>query len=424
MNKINTLSVFCFGQEIGKLNVDEHQYKSYFQYNPDFLNDNRYSELFPLTGILKRTNSVQVFSQFNSDTFRGIPPMFADSLPDLFGNIIFKQWLENSTQKFNHLSVLEQLSYVSNRGMGALEYYPAKEIASITTVQLNEMVSLVEQILEQKEQTTLKALNHEALLTLFKIGSSAGGVRPKVLIAENKRTGQIIPGDISCSDDFEHYLVKLGLSEEISFQREVVEYCYYLTLKEIGIHIMPSKLIDDKHFATQRFDRQQGEKNHILTTTGLTGWDFKQPDVSSYENLFDLALFLKLSYAEIEELFKRMIFNVVFCNTDDHLKNHSFIYNSKSNQWNLAPAYDVTYALNPLINYTQISRALSINGKRIDIVWKDIEVFADNYTIKNPKQLVLDVQAGIDFCALKMKEYNIPTTIIHRIVNDFVILIP
>jgi serine/threonine-protein kinase HipA len=119
-----------------------------------------------------------------------------------------------------------------------------------------------------------------------------------------------------------------------------------------------------------------------------------------------------------------MIFNVVFCNTDDHLKNHSFIYNSKSNQWNLAPAYDVTYSLNPLINYTRISRALSINGKRIDIVWKDIEVFADNYTIKNPKQLVLDVQAGIDFCALKMKEYNIPTTIIHRIVNDFVILIP
>ena len=127
MKKENTISVSCFGEEIGKLSMDENQHKSYFQYNPDYLQSNRYSELFPNTGIIKRTPSVQVFSQFNNNTFRGIPPMFADSLPDLFGNIIFKKWLESRINKLTQISVLEQLSYVSNRGMGALEYFPAKE---------------------------------------------------------------------------------------------------------------------------------------------------------------------------------------------------------------------------------------------------------------------------------------------------------
>ncbi len=423
MKKENTISVFCFGEEIGKLSMDENQHKSYFQYNPDYLQSNRYTELFPNTGIIKRTPSVQVFSQFNNETFRGIPPMFADSLPDLFGNIIFKKWLEAGMNKLTQISVLEQLSYVSNRGMGALEYFPAKETESISSVRLNEIVTLVEQILHQKEQTLLEQFNHEALVTLFKIGSSAGGVRPKVLISENLKTGQIIPGDISFSSEYTHYLVKLGLQEEIPFQREVIEYCYYQTLIQLGIQMMPSKLIEEKHFATQRFDRQNGEKKHILTASGLTGWDFKQPEMSSYESLFELAIFLNLPSNQLDELFRRMVFNVVFCNTDDHLKNHSFIYDPLLNKWNLAPAYDITYSLNPLVNYTRVSRALSINGKRMDINLKDILTLADTFTIKNQKQHILEIQSGVTFCIQAMEEQGIPKQIIERIQNDFVLLI-
>jgi len=129
--------------------------------------------------------------------------------------------------------------------------------------------------------------------------------------------------------------------------------------------MMPSKMIDDKHFATLRFDRQYGNKKHILTASGLTGWDFQKPDNSSYDNLFKLALDLKLPHNDIQQLFKRMVFNLVFANIDDHLKNFSFIYDDQKDKWNLAPAYDITYPLDALLNYTRVTRALSINGKEL-----------------------------------------------------------
>jgi len=150
---------------------------------------------------------------------------------------------------------------------------------------------------------------------------------------------------------------------------------------------MDSKLIDDKHFATLRFDRQNGEKQHSITASGITGWDFKKPENSSYENLFRLSVDLKLPHKDIEQLFKRMVFNFVFANIDDHLKNFSFIYNKEKDRWNLAPAYDLTYPLDALKNYTRISRALSINGKRNGITRKDLLEIADQFTIKNPKAI-------------------------------------
>jgi serine/threonine-protein kinase HipA len=183
--------------------------------------------------------------------------------------------------------------------------------------------------------------------------------------------------------------------------------------------MMPSKLIDDKHFATLRFDRQNGQKQHILTASGMTGWDFKNPDVSNYENLFELATFLKVSDKDLDELFTRMIFNLVFCNTDDHLKNHSFIYDQKNNQWVLSPAYDITYSLNPFLNYKRISRALSINHKRLDIELADILQIANKYTIKNPKGIIENIQNGIESWKQNADKLGISERVIGSIVKDF-----
>ncbi|MFK7937268.1 MAG: type II toxin-antitoxin system HipA family toxin, partial [Saprospiraceae bacterium] len=217
--------------------------------------------------------------------------------------------------------------------------------------------------------------------------------------------------------EYDHYLVKLSLDEEAGYNREIVEYCYYLTAKKAGIQMMNSKLIDDKHFATLRFDRQHGEKQHVLTASGMTGWDFKRTENSNYENLFQLAVFLKLPYVQLEELYRRMIFNIIFANTDDHLKNHSFIYDKEQDSWSLAPAYDLTYALNPLLNFKFSNRALAVNGKRNNIILQDVLKVAEEYAVKNPRGIIAEVQDSIAVLENSMKENNVPIRIIGLIMK-------
>lgn len=423
MAKNDIITVFCFNTEIGRLGFDENQNISSFQYSPEYLKSDKYLNLFPQTGVVKRVKQTQLFSKFKNETFRGLPPMISDSLPDMFGNIIFKKWLEASNKNFSQISALEQLAYVADRGMGALEYRPSKNIPQSSSIDLIEIIDVLKAVLETKEETNARGLSQEALLNIFKIGSSAGGARPKVLISENRHSGEIIPGDLNHSSDYDHYLVKLSIDDDLGYSREVVEYCYYLTATHLGINMMSSMLVDKKHFATLRFDRQNGAKKHMLTASGLTGWDFKSSKDSSYENLFELALFLKVPHKDIEELFRRMVFNVIFFNTDDHLKNHTFIYDEKEDKWSLSPAYDLTYAVNPLINYKRVSRALSINGKRVDVDINDVLKIAESYTIKNAKNVVLKTQEGILYWMEKAENLELPSAIIQSITNDFVKLV-
>lgn len=418
MAKNNLIKVSVFGQEIGTLGYDEKDEISFFQYNPDFLKSNRFTNIFPIPNVIKRTTQVQVFKKYSGETFRSIPPVFADSLPDMFGNIIFREWLELSKGRQKGVTVLEQLAYVSNRGMGALEYSPAIEIPKNSSIDINEIVDVVKKVLNLKGESRGRDLNEESLLNVFKIGSSAGGARPKILISENKQTKEIIPGDLNFSNDYNHYLVKLDIGD-VPYSREVIEYCYYLTATSLGLTMMKSFLIEGKHFATTRFDRINGEKKHILTATGLTGWDFKSADVSTYENLFNLAIYLKIPHSQVEELFARMVFNVVFCNTDDHLKNHSFVYDSDNDSWNLSPLYDVTYSLNPLINYLRVSQALSINGKRSDISLEDIMTIADAFTIKEAQGYIKRSNEAIDFWSKTAQEQGVPSKVLERIKGDF-----
>lgn len=414
----NIIEVILFGQEIGKLGYDIDKKASYFQYNPDFLESNQYTNIFPY--IFKRIKPVQVFNKFEGETFRGLPPMIADSLPDMFGNIIFKQWFEAKNREFKKITPLEQLTYVSNRGMGALEYHPTAKIPKSTTINIDEIVEVLNKVLGLKNETTAEALNDAALLNIFKIGTSAGGARPKILISEHKETGTIIPGDMEYSNAYNHYLVKLCMNEEWGYNKAKIEYAYYLMAQEAGIQMMPSKLIDNKHFATLRYDRQNGKKQHVLTVTGLTGWDFKKPDDASYENVFKLALDLKVPYKNIQELFKRMVFNLVFANIDDHLKNHSFIYDKETNSWSLAPAYDLTYPLNINATYLKTSRALAINNKRTEIELDDIMTIAETFAIKNPKGIIKEVQNVIGNWDSITKELEIPEKVRKSIGNEFI----
>lgn len=425
MSKNNLITLYCFGQEIGRLGFDESRVISFFQYSKSFLESGMMKNLFPpQTRIIKRTPQTQVFKNYGGNTFRSLPPMISDSLPDMFGNIIFKEWLESSQKDFSKITVLEQLAYVSNRGMGALEFRPEKKIPQNATIVIEDIVEVLKKVLDTKERTAAINLNHKSLLTLFKIGSSAGGARPKILISEHKGDGTIIPGDLNYSDNYNHYLVKLNL-DEVPYNREMIEYCYYLTAIEAGIVMMDSKMIDGKHFATQRFDRVNGQKKHILTITGLTGWDYTDTTSpqSSYENLFRLLPFLHVPHADSVQLFKRMVFNIIFCNKDDHFKNQSLIYNEQQDKWNLAPAYDITYSLNPLINFTKTSRVLSVNGKKNEISFEDVKAVAEEFTIKNYKQIILEIQSTIPFWINKANELGIPEFITKRIKNDFSLLV-
>ncbi|MBZ9650890.1 type II toxin-antitoxin system HipA family toxin [Psychroflexus montanilacus] len=417
MAKNKILEVILFGQEIGKVGYDIDKQVSYFQYNPAYLESGQYADIFPY--IVKRIKPVQVFHQFEGETFRGLPPMIADSLPDMFGNIIFKEWFEAKNKALRKITPLEQLTYVANRGMGAIEYQPSAKIPKTSTIHIDEIVEVLKKVLDVKNDTTAEALNDAALLNIFKIGTSAGGARPKILISEHKETGKIIPGDIEYSQAYNHYLVKLSMNEDWGYNREKIEYAYYLMAQEVGINMMPSKLIDNKHFATLRYDRQNGEKRHVLTVSGLTGWDFKKPENSTYENVFRLALDMKVPHKDIIELFRRMVFNVIYYNIDDHLKNHSFIYDKQTNTWSLSPAYDITYPLNINANYTNISRALSINNKRADITLEDVLTIAEAYAIKNPKAIISDVQKATQSWDEMTSQLDIPQKVTRSIKREF-----
>lgn len=377
-----------------------------------------YKRLFPY--VIRRSSNVQVFSEFEGETFRGLPPMIADSLPDYFGNIVFKKWLEATQKDFISISPLEQLTYVGKRGMGALEFAPAKDINSNTSINIDEITEVVKKVLDVRTSIEEKGLSNFALLNIFKMGTSAGGARPKILVSENKKTGVLKAGDLETSEDYNHYLIKLSVEENEGYSKEKVEFVYYQIARNLGIEMMDSKMIDDKHFATLRFDRQHGDKYHILTASGMTGWDFTKPENSTYENLFRLSLDLRLPHKDIEQLFKRMVFNLVFANIDDHLKNFSFIYNIEKDRWNLTPAYDLTYPLDALKNYIRVSRAMSINGKRNSINREDLLEIADQFTIKNPNAIIDSVLSATKLFKPFSEKQSISQKVIDKIESEFV----
>lgn len=316
------------------------------------------------------------------DTFKGLPGLLADILPDRYGNELINLWLAQQGRPLNSMNPVEMLCFIGTRGMGALEFRPTTltESKRAFNVEVDSLINIARQMLTKKEAfvTNLNANEEKAIIEILRIGTSAGGARPKAVIAYNEKSGEVKSGQTNAPKGFEHWLIKLDGVSEIQLGTSKgygrVEMAYYNMAVACGIHMMPSRLLEENgraHFMTRRFDREGGAtKHHIQTFCALKHVDFNQVSSFSYEQLFQTMRELRLPYPDAEQMFRRMVFNVVARNCDDHTKNFAFRL-KKDGKWELAPAYDVCHAYQPKHQWVS-QHALSVNGKRTNITKDDL----------------------------------------------------
>ena len=334
-----------------------------------------------------------------------MPGLLADALPDAYGNQLIDIWLAQQGRPEKSMNPVEQLCFIGKRAMGALEFEPMQLRNNTNTfaVEVESLVAVARQMLHNRVSfsTNINKEEAQAIQQIIAIGTSAGGARPKAVIAYNKKTGEVRSGQTKVPKNFEHWLIKLDgvsdvqLGDTQGYGR--VEMAYYLMAKASGITMMPCELLEENgraHFMTKRFDRTEGNiKHHIQTFCAMKHFDFNQIDSFSYEQLFQTMRELRLTYKAAEELFRRMVFNALAKNCDDHTKNFSFIL-KQNKKWELAPAYDVCFAYNPS-SYWVSQHALSINGKRKDFVTNDFLSVAKSMNIKRAKTIIDNVKETV-----------------------------
>ena len=367
-----------------------------FEYDKKFIS--KAWELSPLKMPLKY-GAVYSFPALNRETYKGLPGLLADSLPDKFGNALINKWLAEQGRSADSYNSIERLLYQGKRGMGALEFEPAERFISNASskIELQSLIEVAQRALSDKAELNTGLQDEEDLKQIIKVGTSAGGARAKAVIAYNQKTGEIRSGQLNAPDGFTHWLIKLdGVTNQNLGDPEhfgQIEYAYYQMAKECGIEMSESHLLKENnrhHFLTRRFDRtDSGEKLHLQTLCGLAHFDFNMPGYYSYEQLFQTMRDLRLPYSAMEQMYKRMIFNVVARNQDDHAKNFSFLMD-KNGIWQLAPAYDMTFAYNSTGNFTS-QHQLSINGKCDGFTRQDLLHFAEQMGVKKSKNIIEEV---------------------------------
>ncbi len=373
----NLAEVHLWGHLVGALAYDEETRISRFEYAPQWLATG--TEIAPLH--MPRSTKIYQFNDLNPQTYRGLPAVFSDTLPDDFGNSVINAWLIRNGRDANSLNAIERLLYSGNRGMGALEFQPAIRDSSPLNqqIELESLVAMAQQILDQRadlrQSVDLQQENDEAMSALFQVGTSAGGARAKALVAVNQQRTEIRSGQVDAPEGFEHFLLKFDGVEEHKINSEVfgdpqgfgrMEYAYYLMARDCDINISPSELLIDgqrAHFMTRRFDREGNRKLHYASFCAMDHADYKRPGSYSYEQLLAVARRLRLPRQDAVEIFRRMVFNVIARNHDDHSKNIGFVLDSMQGSWRLAPAFDLAYSYkkdSPWVNAHQ----MSLNGKR------------------------------------------------------------
>ena len=375
----NVAEVYLWGTRIGIVALQNDNRTSRFEYDKDFIKSG--IEVSPI--MMSLSERVYSFPELSEQSFRGLPGLLADSLPDKFGNIILDVWLASQGRDRESLNVIEQLCYTGKRGMGALEFVPALSDypTEYERIQVNQLAGLASDILSQRYKTSYRNDSH-LMEQIIKVGTSAGGARAKAIVAWNEKTGDIRSGQINPGDGYEYWLIKFGNVEGNRDKEEVdrpeytkIEYAYYLMALAAGIKMNECRLFSEGgvcHFMTKRFDRigDKGDKLHMQTLGALAHYDYNIPGAYSYEQAAKVIRLLGMGQKEIEELYKRMVFNVMARNQDDHVKNISFLMD-KDGIWSLAPAYDITYAYNPGGIWTG-SHQMTINGKRDSINMDDL----------------------------------------------------
>ncbi|HQV39063.1 MAG: type II toxin-antitoxin system HipA family toxin [Flavobacteriales bacterium] len=403
-------NVMLWGQTVGLVIWDDRLHRAQFQYDRDFANGNLNVApvMMPLSKA-KGGDAVFTFGNLRDDTFKGLPGLLADSLPDRFGNQLLNAWLQSQNRDLGTENPVERLCYLGHRGMGALEFEPAHgELqASSEALQVDELVRVARNVVQQKEAfaTSRKKGDQEALLDIIQVGTSAGGARAKAIVAFNSKTGEVRSGQIDGLKDFSYCLIKFDgvtnvvLGDPKGYGR--IEYAYYLMARASGIEMMPCRLLEENgraHFLTQRFDRvvdDEGKTHrlHMATLCGIAHMDFNDPLAHSYEQAFAVMRLLSLPYPAAVELFRRMCFNVIARNCDDHTKNTSFLMDPQGD-WYLAPAYDMTFAYDPK-NLWLHQHQMSLNGKRSDITRADLLTVAKEMSIKKADAIIDEVVAGV-----------------------------
>jgi serine/threonine-protein kinase HipA len=395
---ITTAEIKIWNKLVGAIAWDSKNEIGSFEFNPEFEKNNW--DLAPIKMPIKNSEG-KVFSfpdLRNTSTFKGLPGLVADLLPDRYGNALINTWLTRQGRPTDSLNPVELLCFIGRRGMGALEVEPAfpNAAAKSTNIEIDSLINVADKILSGRKNFTTNVSGNEekALLNILKIGTSAGGARAKAVIAYNSKTGEIKSGQTNAPSGFSHWLIKFDGVTDTQFGTSSgygrVEMAYHKMAVDAGIEMTDCKLLEENdraHFMTKRFDRKPGnEKIHLQSFCALQHYDFNQINFYSYEQLFETMRILKQPYPQADQLYRRMVFNVMGRNCDDHTKNFAFIMD-KDGKWNLSPAYDVCHAYRPGSDW--VSRhALSINGKRENINKNDLLEVAAKMNIKKPKIII------------------------------------
>lgn len=407
---IQTAFVKIWGELVGAIAWDQNQQLGLFEYDKKFRSKNW--NLAPIKVPVNSNQSIFSFpelrpqrnSEFN--TFKGLPGLLADVLPDQYGNQLIKIWLAQQGRPENDMNPVETLCFIGTRGMGALEFEPMqlKAVQRTFKVEIQSLVDIAQQMLDKREEfySNIQKDQENSIKEIITIGTSAGGARPKAVIAYNEKTGEVRSGQTNAPNGFEHWLIKLdGVSDiQVGASKGYgrVEMAYYLMAKACGIEMMESKLLEENgraHFMTKRFDREgSSTKHHIQTWCAMSHFDFNEVTSFSYEQLFQTMRTLKLPYPQATQLFRRMVFNVIARNCDDHTKNFAFRL-KKDADWELAPAYDICHAYRPGSVWVS-QHALSINGKRKEILKQDLMVVAKSMNIKKAEMIIDEINKTVN----------------------------
>ncbi|MEO1051898.1 MAG: type II toxin-antitoxin system HipA family toxin [Bacteroidota bacterium] len=406
---ITTAFVKIWGETAGAVAWDENRRLASFEFDQKFLRKgwNLAPLKMPIDAGATIFNFPELRQQRNTenDTFKGLPGLLADTLPDRYGNQLINLWLAQNGRPVNSMNPVEQLCFIGTRGMGALEFEPSEYPSNANTfhIELKSLVDIAQRILSEKQSflTNLQADEAEAMQQILRIGTSAGGARPKAIIAYNSKTKEVRSGQTKAPKGFEHWLIKLDGVSDAQFGESTgygrVEMAYYQMAVDCGIEMMESRLMEENgraHFMTKRFDRSgNADKHHIQTWCAIEHLDYNEVTSFSYEQLFQTMRTLYLPYPQAEQMFRRMVFNVAARNCDDHTKNFAFRL-CKGEEWGLTPAYDICHAYRPDSIWVS-QHALSVNGKRQHINKHDLMTVAKSMNIKKAERIINHVSETV-----------------------------
>lgn len=407
---IQTAYVKIWGELVGAIAWDQNRQLGLFEYDKKF--SSKRWDLSPLRMPKNSSQTIFSFPELRSprdsefNTYRGLPGLLADVLPDKYGNQLIQVWLAQQGRPKDDMNPVETLCFIGSRGMGALEFEPKqlKGVQRTFKVEIQSLVDIAQKMLNKREEfnTNLQKTQENSIKEIITIGTSAGGARPKAVIAYNEKTGEVRSGQTNAPKGFEHWLIKLDGVSDVQVGKTKgygrVEMAYYLMAKECGIEMMESKLLEENgraHFMTKRFDREgNSTKHHVQTWCAMSHFDFNEVTSYSYEQLFRTMRELKLPYPEANQLFRRMVFNVIAKNCDDHTKNFAFRL-KKDKDWELAPAYDLCHAYRPDSDWVS-QHALSVNGKRKGILRKDLMAVAKSMNVKRAESIIDEINTTVN----------------------------